>query len=44
MKKYIALVIAAVLVIGIITECGKKDNKETETQTDEKATESVNSA
>lgn len=41
MKKYIALVLAAVLVLGIFTGCG---NKETESQTDEKATESVNSA
>ncbi len=41
MKKYIALVLAAVLVLGIFTGCG---NKETESQTDEKATELVNSA
>lgn len=44
MKKYIALVLAAVLVLGIFTGCGNKGNKETESQTDEKATESVNSA
>ena len=43
MKKYIALVLAAVLVLGIFTGCGNKGNKETESQTDEKATESVNS-
>ncbi len=42
MKKYIALVLAAVLVLGIFTGCGNKGNKETESQTDEKATESVN--
>lgn len=41
MKKYIALVLAAVLVLGIFTGCG---NKETESQTGDKATESVNSA
>lgn len=40
MKKYIALVLAAVLVLGIFTGCG---NKETESQTGDKATESVNS-
>ena len=44
MKKYIALVLATVLVLGIFTGCGNKGNKETESQTDEKATESVNSA
>ena len=44
MKKYIALVLAAVLVLGIFTGCGNKGNKETESQTDEKVTESVNSA
>lgn len=44
MKKYIALVLVAVLVLGIFTGCGNKGNKETESQTDEKATESVNSA
>lgn len=44
MKKYIALVLAAVLVLGIFTGCGNKGNKETGSQTDEKATESVNSA
>lgn len=44
MKKYIALVLAAVLVLGIFTGCGNKGNKATESQTDEKATESVNSA
>lgn len=43
MKKYIALVLAAVLVLGIFTGCGNKGSKETESQTDEKATESVNS-
>lgn len=43
MKKYIALVLAAVLVLGIFTGCGNKGNKETESQTGEKATESVNS-
>ena len=41
MKKYIALVLAAVLVLGIFTGCGNKGSKETESQTDEKATESV---
>lgn len=30
MKKYIALVLAAVLVLGIFTGCGNKGNKETE--------------
>lgn len=44
MKKYIALVLAAVLVLGLFTGCGNKGNKETGSQTDEKATESVNSA
>lgn len=44
MKKYIALVLVAVLVLGIFTGCGNKGNKETGSQTDEKATESVNSA
>lgn len=44
MKKYIALVLAAVLVLGIFIGCGNKGNKETGSQTDEKATESVNSA
>ena len=44
MKKYIALVLAAVLVLGIFTGWGNNGNKETESQTDEKATESVNSA
>lgn len=43
MKKYIALVLVAVLVLGIFTGCGNKGNKETESQTGEKATESVNS-
>ena len=31
-----------VLVLGIFTGCGNKGNKETESQTDEKVTESVN--
>ena len=44
MKKYIALVLAVVLVLVIFTGCGNNGNKETESQTDEKATESVNSA
>ena len=44
MKKYIALVLAVVLVLEIFTGCGNNGNKETESQTDEKATESVNSA
>ena len=43
MKKYIALVLVAVLVLGIFTGCGNKGNKETESQTGDKATESVNS-
>ena len=43
MKKYIALVLVAVLVLWIFTGCGNKGNKETESQTGEKATESVNS-
>ena len=43
MKKYIALVLAAVLVLGIFIGCGNKDSKETESQTGDKVTESVNS-
>ena len=31
-------------MLGIFTGCGNKGNKETESQTDEKVTESVNSA